>query len=1002
MANEKWEQVKDIFDAAVRQSAEERSEFLDEVCADNETVRREVESLLSSFDRAESFMDKPLVEEIAEMPKSQKAGFIEGHHLAHYEIIERIGAGGMGEVYLAKDKKLDRRVAIKILNEKFSRSESNLHRFTQEAKAASALNHPNILVIHEIGENEETHFIVSEFVEGKTLREIFKEKTLNLSETLEISIQIASALSAAHAANIIHRDIKPENIIVRSDGLVKILDFGLAKLVAHKPIGFEDTTIKQNETAEGMILGTVNCMSPEQAKGERVDARTDIFSLGIVIYEMLTGKTPFAGNSVSEILVNLMTAEPKPLSQFVRDIPEEIEHIVCKMLRKNKDERYQTMKSLSADLKELREKLAFDERLEKSHPSNAEKETKQFQAATDDANLQTAEHLAQKRRVYWDSFASARNVAVLAVLAITIAGALFMWQPWRARQEAQLSLDSGPLQADALTTLPGVESYPSLSPDGNYVVFTWTGNKQDNQDIYVQMIGSGSPLRRTTDPGNDYNPVWSPDGRWIAFLRSPPPSPSGVRNRELRIIPPLGGTERKLADIRSQDFARGLFPDAVYLAWSPDSKSLIVSDTLGEGQPDALFVVSLETGEKWQLTNPQPPMRADTSPAVSPDGNSLVFLRRTSWGLGELHLLPLEKDLTAAGEPKRLTSTELYADYPAWMPDGKEIVFSAKSGLWRLSVEGESAPTRIAYVGEDGMMPAISRSQPGKPARLVYVRSIADSNLWRIETPAPGIPSTSPPVRVISSTKPEYHCQFSPDGSRVAFVSNSSGEPEIWISDPDGTNAVQLTSMKTRDTNCPYWSPDGQNIAFSSTKEGGEFDVYTVPAVGGKPRRLTSHPAIDLCPTFSLDGKWIYFGSDRSGDYRLWKMPLDGGDAIQVTPNQSPWASESADGNLYYPAFSVASPIWRLSVSGGEPVKIADGVVWFNFCLLKKGAYYTDRNGNETGLQYLNFTTGKSTTVARNLGEVAAGLTATPDGKTILFTRVDSSTDDLMLVENFR
>jgi Tol biopolymer transport system component len=200
----------------------------------------------------------------------------------------------------------------------------------------------------------------------------------------------------------------------------------------------------------------------------------------------------------------------------------------------------------------------------------------------------------------------------------------------------------------------------------------------------------------------------------------------------------------------------------------------------------------------------------------------------------------------------------------------------------------------------------------------------------------------------------------------------------------------------------PSWSPDSQLIAFASNLEG-EFDIYVVPATGGKPRRLTEHPAIDIGPSFSRDGKWIYFPSQRSGDYRTWKMPAGGGDGVQVTPNHGARAYESPDGsNLYYLSFSVVSPVWRMPISGGEPVKVVDGVVWFNFWLLENGLYYIDRIGGETRLQYLNFVTGKSTTVARNLGDVSAGLTASPDGRTILFTRVDASADDLMLVENFR
>jgi len=413
-------------------------------------------------------------------------------------------------------------------------------------------------------------------------------------------------------------------------------------------------------------------------------------------------------------------------------------------------------------------------------------------------------------------------------------------------------------------------------------------------------------------------------------------------------------------------------------------------------------VVSLETGEKRRLTNPLSPIFADTSPAVAPDGRSLIFVRRTSWGAGELQLLPLGSGVTAAGELRRLTTADLRADFPAWMPDGEEIVYSAKFNLWKLGIAGRTAPSRIPYVGEDGLMPAISRPSPGREARLAYVRSLDDWNFWRIETSAPGAPSSSPPALAISSTKAEYHPELSPDGRRVAFASNRSGDAEIWVSDLDGSNAIQLTSMGGAvDTNCPRWSPDGRSIVFASTAES-EFDVYVVPAEGGKPRRLTTHPSIDVPTSYSRDGKWIYFNSMRSGDYRIWRMPADGGDAVQVTPNESAHTFEAPDGSLYYLTASIVSPVWRLPAGGGEPKKILDGVVWFNFVLIGDGAYYIDRHEGETRLQYLDLATGRSTTVTRNLGEVGAWLTASRDGKTILFTRVDSSTDDLMLVENFR
>ncbi len=392
MADKNWLQVREIFDDALHRQPEERARFVKQACGGDKILLGEVESLLSSLDDAESFMETPAVAKVAGVIEAETKKLETGRCFGHYEIIEQIGSGGMGEVYLARDKKLDRQVAVKILNEKFSGHESNLQRFVSEAKAASALNHPNILTIYEFGEAEDAHFIVSEFIEGKTLREMIRESRLRLSEILDISIQIAGALSAAHKAHLVHRDIKPENVMMRPDGYVKILDFGLAKLIQPKQamVGLEAETAKQNETAKGVIMGTVNYMSPEQAKGERVDERTDIFSLGVVIYEMIAGRTPFAGDSVSETFANLINAEPSPLSRFAEGVPDELQRIISKMLRKNKDERYQMMRGMLTDLKDLQENLTLDEKLERSAASG-ERVTEIQRATMSDANLQTAE-----------------------------------------------------------------------------------------------------------------------------------------------------------------------------------------------------------------------------------------------------------------------------------------------------------------------------------------------------------------------------------------------------------------------------------------------------------------------------------------------------------------------------------------------------------------------------------------------------------------------------------
>ena len=333
----------------------------------DQELRREAESLLRAHDKVGNYFAAPALEVAAELLAERQNLSLAGQSLGHYRVLSLIGAGGMGEVYLAEDTRLGRKVALKILPKEFTEDPDRVRRFELEARAVSSLNHPNIVTIYEVGQVDGCHFIVTEYIEGETLRERLSGGQLEVREALDVAVQIASALEAAHEAGIVHRDIKPENVIVRPDGLVKVLDFGLAKLVEQKNsfLGLEDATTA-NQTAKGVILGTVNYMSPEQAKGEWVDERTDIFSLGVLIYEMLTGRIPFAGDSLSETFANLINAEPQPLSRSASSVPDELKRIVAKTLRKNRDERYETMKDVLTDLKDLKENLTLENKLERS------------------------------------------------------------------------------------------------------------------------------------------------------------------------------------------------------------------------------------------------------------------------------------------------------------------------------------------------------------------------------------------------------------------------------------------------------------------------------------------------------------------------------------------------------------------------------------------------------------------------------------------------------------
>src|SRR5437867_2197019 len=371
MPDQHWENLKQIFHAALALAPHERAAYLNEACDGDASLRAAVESLLKSHEETDNFVDAPAYQAAAQMLVDD-AEFKAGQTVAHYRIVSLLGEGGMGTVYLAEDTKLHRKVSLKFLSTNFTQDHERLRRFEQEAHAISALNHPNTLTIHEISETEGRRFIATEFIEGETLRERLRSG-LDIDEALDIAVQVASALVAAHRVNIVHRDIKPENIMIRKDdGLVKVLDFGLAKVsvpraVATGSIDTEAETRMRANTAPGVVMGTVAYMSPEQARGDTVDERTDIWSLGVVLYEMVAGCSPFVAGTSNEVISAILAKTPAPpLARFAHDVPARLEEIVEKVLTKNRDERYQTTKDLLIDLKRLKQSLELRTGVERS------------------------------------------------------------------------------------------------------------------------------------------------------------------------------------------------------------------------------------------------------------------------------------------------------------------------------------------------------------------------------------------------------------------------------------------------------------------------------------------------------------------------------------------------------------------------------------------------------------------------------------------------------------
>jgi len=549
-----------------------------------------------------------------------------------------------------------------------------------------------------------------------------------------------------------------------------------------------------------------------------------------------------------------------------------------------------------------------------------------------------------------------------------------------------------------LTSYPGIERDPALAPDGNHVAFAWNGEKQDNFDIYIKLIGGGAPLRLTTHPAEDAGPAWSPDGRTIAFLRR-----LGSDRAELLLISALGGPEHKLAETRG-DFR---FPS---LAWSPDGRWLTVSHREGEDLAEGVFLVSAQTGEERRLTEPPRGHRGDLTPAFSPDGRTLAFSRFLGFSASEVYLLPLSAGLEPAGAARRLTADDRLARNPLWTRDGRHILYLAgpaesvtRQELRRIAVSGSRKPERVASVEDD-----ISQFSLGR--HLAYSRSTGDSNIWRAEIPPPGGPPSVPRM-FSSSTRPDFQPRYSPDGTKIAFGSLRSGPSEIWIAEADGSNPVQLTSFGGPLVGFMNWSPDGERLVFHARPEG-QADLFEIPASGGAPKRLTSHPSDDVLPSYSHDGRWIYFSSRRSGREEIWKMPAGPGgrpgDATQVTRTGGQMPLESPDGKtLYYGHLTGEKGIWKIPVQGGEETQVTGPtsrqIGFVGFAVTAEGIYYTAAPDvrNQNFVRFHSFASGQSRPVAAAKGPFGMGLSVSPDGRFVLFGQIEQSSSDLMLIENF-
>ena len=704
----------------------------------------------------------------------------------------------MGAVYRAEDTRLGRTIALKVLSSDRVGDPQRRARFLQEARLASSLNHPNIATILDVGEAEGRDYIAMEFVEGQSLRRKIQGQPVELSSLLELAIQIADALAEAHGRGIVHRDIKGENILVTSQRRIKILDFGLAK---HLPGSDQSATLADSMTETGVIMGTVSYMSPEQALGQTVDARSDLFSFGVVLYEMASGRLPFAGHSATSIIDKIIHQPPAPPSYLNQLLPVELEQIILKVLEKNPDERYQSAREMLVDLRRLKRAL----------------DTGSLKVIA--AAPSAAGRISWKRRV----LSAGVLVAALAAGAV-IHRVVFRESP------------PTPMRFSAVTNFSGIESEPSLSPDGRSVAFV--SDRGGEFGIWVSLLRSGSLVRITGDRNLKARPRWSPDGQRIAYARL---NEGGLW--DIWIVPALGGTPRRILTSASDP------------AWSPDGRLLAYANHA----TNTLWIADSSGANSRAVTQPEAPL-GHAQPSFSHDGRQLAFVRRLGGPRAELAVVGLSN-----GSIRRLTESDAGALSPVWSPDDRWIYFaSSRAGawnIWKLELGSRELRPVTAGQGDDG---ELDLSTDGK--RLVFSSFRANINLAEIPIEPSG--ARRPPLRWLTtdSARGELYPVYSPDGKRIAYFSNRYGaeSESIWVMDADGSNPVQIVDDDRLNV-YPRWMPDGRALVYASRPTGvSGWEIRRVTLPSSSPQKLASIGIAAPWGDVGPDGRLVFHGPDGS------------------------------------------------------------------------------------------------------------------------------------------
>jgi serine/threonine protein kinase len=756
-----------------------------------------------------------------------------GQELLHYRLIEKIGEGGMGIVWKAEDTKLHRMVALKVLPEAMADDPDRRARFEREARAVAALNHPNIVTLHSVEEAATpsglVRFITMELVEGRTLRQLLPVDGFPLDRWFEIAIPLADAVSRAHRAGITHRDLKPDNVMVDEEGRLRVLDFGLAKLhEPEQPTEDGDTVTASVQTVEGRVLGTVAYMSPEQAEGRPVDARSDVFSLGTILYELACGSRPFRGDTTMSTIGAILKDEPSSITEIKPELPRHAGRIVGRCLAKDPERRYQTAIDLRNELEQLKGEI--------------------------ESGGLSARPQRKGRRGWVVS--AAGLVAIVLLLSIVY---------WLRPVPKETTYSPVPI-----TSTTNQDSKLTWSPSDEFIAF---GRSRDGSvDLMVQPLTGGEAVVRVDGPGDERPASWSPDGRFLAYASTSEP---GV---PIYLVPPHGGTPQKLIETGMPTLAAGMIDTTLgHQPWEPRIRTLLVTRISETGQP-AIFRVDLDDGQAEQLTFP-PRACQDRSASYSFDGDRIVFERRRE-GRGTLMSMP-----ATGGEPEVLLADEFDNEAPAFRPDGLAVLFLSDRGaagfdIWEMTL-ANGAMRQLTFESRDVGSFAISASN-----RIAYAPFSHDTFLFVVDV------ATGERRQLTSHTKDNFGAQFSPDGETIAYHSTRTGNAEIFLHHLDGSPETRITDDPAWDVCPDWSPDGQQLIFASSRTGGQFRLFIANRDGGGErllvdqPISIRNEygPAalVRLVSRWSPDGENIGYLVTNEKTTSLWTVEADGQGATEI------------------------------------------------------------------------------------------------------------------------